>query len=215
MGRVCSSPAQDFRSLMPRGELRARPPLRVNSPSSLPTRLDFRSTTSRYRRSMKRCERRSATTVSGTFQRELPRYGMGRSDIHREIDHVVPDLHCEHLRLVSNAVRHQRDQRREPSRPSYATSKITTAYSHFSQVHSPARPYVDHRVNGILFSLPDFASATATPHPWYQAFIDDLDNRPVIFIGSQLQEPMLYHYLELRKRKRSRRSRRFARSLSW
>lgn len=58
--------------------------------------------------------------------------------------------------------------------------------------------HVEHADKGLAFTLPDFGNLTAKPNPWYQTFIDDYFNRSVIFIGTQLEEPMFYHYLHLR-----------------
>lgn len=58
--------------------------------------------------------------------------------------------------------------------------------------------HVEHRVNGLSFSPADFARHTARPDPWYQNLADDIQNCPVLFIGTTLDEPILNHYLELR-----------------
>jgi hypothetical protein len=61
--------------------------------------------------------------------------------------------------------------------------------------------FVETPDKGLTFSLPDFGNMTARPNPWYQAFVDDLYNRSVIFIGTQLEEPMFHHYLQMRDAK--------------
>jgi len=61
--------------------------------------------------------------------------------------------------------------------------------------------HVEHADKGLAFTLPDFGNLTAKPNPWYQTFIDDYFNRSVIFIGTQLEEPMFFHYLHLRDQK--------------
>jgi hypothetical protein len=58
--------------------------------------------------------------------------------------------------------------------------------------------HIQYRENGLIFTLSEFGGLTATPDPWYQALTDDLFNRPVVFIGTTLEEPMLYHYIQLR-----------------
>lgn len=58
--------------------------------------------------------------------------------------------------------------------------------------------HVDHREKGIIFSLAEFAQQTAGPNPWYQQLVDDLFNRPILFVGTPMLEPMLYHYIESR-----------------
>ncbi len=58
--------------------------------------------------------------------------------------------------------------------------------------------HIDFRDKGIVFSLQEFAHQTASPQPWYQQLVEDLFTRPILFVGTPLQEPMLYHYLEMR-----------------
>lgn len=58
--------------------------------------------------------------------------------------------------------------------------------------------HVECADKGLVFTLPDFGSLTAHPNPWYQTFLDDYFNRPIVFIGTQLEEPMFFHYLHLR-----------------
>ncbi|PUB26817.1 hypothetical protein C8K30_10544 [Promicromonospora sp. AC04] len=60
-------------------------------------------------------------------------------------------------------------------------------------------------VNGRLQDFPkltfgpwDFAARTAAADPWYLEFVADLAARPVVVIGSVLDEPPLWHYLTLR-----------------
>jgi len=59
--------------------------------------------------------------------------------------------------------------------------------------------HVDHKANGLTFTLDDFARHSAKPNPWYQELIDDLYRRPVLFVGTLLEEPPFQHYLELRE----------------
>lgn len=58
--------------------------------------------------------------------------------------------------------------------------------------------HIDGMDKGLSFTLPDFGKLTATTDVWYQQFIEDLYFRSVIFIGTQLEEPMFFHYLNLR-----------------
>ncbi len=51
---------------------------------------------------------------------------------------------------------------------------------------------------GLTFSASEYAGQTAKPNPWYQAFVDDMYANPVLFVGSKLNEPPMYHYLALR-----------------
>jgi hypothetical protein len=51
---------------------------------------------------------------------------------------------------------------------------------------------------GLTFSVSEYAGQTAKPNPWYQAFVDDMYANSVLFVGSKLNEPPMYHYLALR-----------------
>ncbi|MHA7282545.1 ATP-binding protein [Arthrobacter sp. TMS2-4] len=60
-------------------------------------------------------------------------------------------------------------------------------------------------INGVLDDFPrvtfspwEFAERTARQDSWYQEFITDITTRPVVVIGSVLDEPPLWHYLSLR-----------------
>lgn len=60
-------------------------------------------------------------------------------------------------------------------------------------------------VNGRLEDLPDltfsqwdYADRTARTDTWYREFVTDLTTRPVVVVGSVLDEPPLWHYLQLR-----------------
>lgn len=68
----------------------------------------------------------------------------------------------------------------------------------------PDRLGVVH-VNGRLADFPnltfspwEFADRTAREDTWYQEFVTDITSRPVVVIGSVLDEPPLWHYLQLR-----------------
>ncbi len=59
--------------------------------------------------------------------------------------------------------------------------------------------HVQYKANGLTFSLADFARQSTKPNPWYQTLIDDLYTRPVLFVGTLLEESPFHHYLELRE----------------
>jgi tetratricopeptide (TPR) repeat protein/GTPase SAR1 family protein len=59
--------------------------------------------------------------------------------------------------------------------------------------------HIDHRTNGLTFSPSDYAKHTARIDPWYQGLVADLHDHPVVYIGTQLDEPAFNHYLELRE----------------
>lgn len=68
----------------------------------------------------------------------------------------------------------------------------------------PSRLTVVH-VNGTLDEFPnvtfspwDFAERTARQDGWYQEFVTDISTRPVVVVGSVLDENPLWHYLLLR-----------------
>lgn len=65
-------------------------------------------------------------------------------------------------------------------------------------------------INGRLHDFPDvtfttweFADRTASFDPWYHEFVTDLSTRPVIVVGSVLDEPPLWHYMTLRGKRGS------------
>lgn len=58
----------------------------------------------------------------------------------------------------------------------------------------------------MTFSDRQYGERTARPDPWYQHLVADLSNKPVLFVGTQLDEPPLWQHLELRGA-RHRRSR--------
>ncbi len=51
---------------------------------------------------------------------------------------------------------------------------------------------------GLTFTAAEYAGQTAIPNPWYQALVDDMYANSVIFVGSRLNEPPMYHYLAMR-----------------
>jgi hypothetical protein len=50
----------------------------------------------------------------------------------------------------------------------------------------------------LTFTPTEYAGHTATPNAWYQALVDDMYANSVIFVGTRLNEPPMYHYLALR-----------------
>lgn len=51
---------------------------------------------------------------------------------------------------------------------------------------------------GLTFTAAEYAGQTAIPNPWYQALADDMYSNSVVFVGSKLNEPPMYHYLAMR-----------------
>jgi hypothetical protein len=58
----------------------------------------------------------------------------------------------------------------------------------------------------MTFSERQYGERTARPDPWYQHLVADISNKPVLFVGTNLDEPPLWQHLELRGA-RHRRSR--------
>src|SRR5207248_311105 len=51
----------------------------------------------------------------------------------------------------------------------------------------------------VTFSTPQYAQRLARDEPWYNQLISDLLARPVVFIGTNLDEPPLWQYVEKRQ----------------
>lgn len=51
---------------------------------------------------------------------------------------------------------------------------------------------------GFTFAYADFAAQTTSPNPWYQALVDDMYTKAVVFVGTRLGEAPFYHYLQMR-----------------
>lgn len=53
----------------------------------------------------------------------------------------------------------------------------------------------------LTFTLGDFGQRTAVSDPWYQQFVEDMQSKSIVFIGTRLAEPPYYHYLSLRAKR--------------
>jgi len=53
--------------------------------------------------------------------------------------------------------------------------------------------------DGITFSFGQYAERLTRDEPWYHQLISDLLSRPVVFVGTQLDEPPLWQYIEKRR----------------
>ena len=51
---------------------------------------------------------------------------------------------------------------------------------------------------GLTFSLEELAQQQAVPNPWYEELADDVFFRPVIFVGSFMEESPFHHYIAMR-----------------
>jgi NAD-dependent SIR2 family protein deacetylase len=54
---------------------------------------------------------------------------------------------------------------------------------------------------GFTFTFDEFARLTASPNPWYQAMVDDMQSKSFVYMGTRLNEPPFYHYLEMRSQR--------------
>ena len=54
---------------------------------------------------------------------------------------------------------------------------------------------------GFTFTHEDFATQTASPSPWYQALVEDMQANTVVFVGTRLGDAPFYHYLTLRSKR--------------
>lgn len=55
---------------------------------------------------------------------------------------------------------------------------------------------VDRLQDGIIFSPSEYARATASHLPWYSQCASDFVRMPILFIGTQLNEPLLKFHIE-------------------
>jgi SpoVK/Ycf46/Vps4 family AAA+-type ATPase len=60
----------------------------------------------------------------------------------------------------------------------------------------------------ITFSQPQYGERLARPDSWYQQLVRDLMSSPVVFVGTELNEPPLWQHLELRGARGTGRERR-------
>ena len=57
---------------------------------------------------------------------------------------------------------------------------------------------VDDFDKGLTFTLDEFAQQQAVQNPWYEELADDVFFRPIIFVGSLMEESPFHHYLAMR-----------------
>src|SRR5262249_54124377 len=53
----------------------------------------------------------------------------------------------------------------------------------------------------MTFSETQYAERIASREPWYSRCVADLTTRPVVFVGSELRESLLWEHLALRKQR--------------
>ncbi|HEY6140366.1 MAG TPA: SIR2 family protein [Thermoanaerobaculia bacterium] len=56
----------------------------------------------------------------------------------------------------------------------------------------------------ITFSQRQYGERTARPDPWYQHLVTDLAGHPIVFVGTELDEPPLWQQMELRRARERR-----------
>ncbi|QEO77837.1 SIR2 family protein [Pseudomonas brassicacearum] len=54
----------------------------------------------------------------------------------------------------------------------------------------------DRMQDGVIFSASEYAKATASHLPWYSQCASDFVRSPILFIGTQLNEPLLKYHIE-------------------
>lgn len=54
----------------------------------------------------------------------------------------------------------------------------------------------DRIQDGVIFSASEYAKATASHLPWYSQCASDFVRSPILFIGTQLNEPLLKYHIE-------------------
>jgi len=61
--------------------------------------------------------------------------------------------------------------------------------------------------DGVTFSVTQYGERLGRIEPWYFRLVADLVSHPFVFVGSQLDEPPLWQYIELRRSKGGREAR--------
>lgn len=56
----------------------------------------------------------------------------------------------------------------------------------------------------VTFSPRQYGERTARPDPWYQHFVTDISSKPVVFVGTGLDEPPLWQHLAMRGNRKPR-----------
>lgn len=84
--------------------------------------------------------------------------------------------------------------RSEPCERDQTLSAIQSIYLHGKL---PCNP------NELTFSVRQYAHRSNTMDPLYEQFVRDYSTHPTIFIGTQLNEPLFWQYIEARESRRS------------
>ena len=81
------------------------------------------------------------------------------------------------------------------------TSSLPPSDGQLLSIHLNGR--IDEFPN-ITFSQRQYGERTARPDPWYQHLVADLAGHPVVFVGTELDEPPLWQQMELRRTRERR-----------
>lgn len=88
------------------------------------------------------------------------------------------------------------------------TIKVTSAMSQRSYASVDERAHLhviqlnggmDDLPDNVTFSVPQYAQRLVRDEPWYNQLVSDLLSRPVVFMGTNLDEPPLWQYVEKRQ----------------
>jgi hypothetical protein len=122
----------------------------------------------------------------------------------------LPWLRCYTLNIddLERAADNRFRLRRVPQTISATTAVVVEGISGLP----PARILEVVHLNGFLsdppesltFSEGQYASRLASQEPWYARCVNDIVCRPVVFIGTPLNESLLWQHMELRRRREHR-----------
>jgi hypothetical protein len=122
----------------------------------------------------------------------------------------LPWLRCYTLNVddLERAAENRFRLRRVPQTISATTAVVVGGISGLP----PARILEVVHLNGFLsdppesltFSEGQYASRLASQEPWYARCVNDIMCRPVVFIGTPLNESLLWQHMELRRRREHR-----------
>ncbi len=83
-----------------------------------------------------------------------------------------------------------------------AEDKLIDSAMALQFVHLNGR--LDGLPHDVTFSATQYAERTAQHDPWYLRLVAELLSHPFVFIGTRLDEPPLWHHIELRRSKGAR-----------
>ena len=85
-----------------------------------------------------------------------------------------------------------------PLNPVSATTDAFVAQSGLLSIHLNGRL---RDFPNVTFSVRQYGQRASQPDVWYQTLVADLLNHPILFIGTVLEEPGLWQYIELRRQR--------------